>query len=96
MLLADPNRVLQASGRIDVPFKNAAALAADELTGEWVSSLETRIVLPDVLFLCPLLNESTNRFKILLLISLHEVASGIFSDFGCDNKNSFNITFFNC
>ena len=65
MLLADPNRVLQASGRINVPFKNATALAANELTGEWVSSLETRIVLPDVLFLRPLLNESTDCFKIL-------------------------------
>jgi len=65
VLLADPNRVLQTSGRIDVPFKNGAALAAAELTGEWVAALETRIVFSDVLFLCPLLNERTNRFKIL-------------------------------
>jgi hypothetical protein len=45
MLLADPNRVPDAAGGIDVPLKAAAAFTADELAGKWVPILVARIIL---------------------------------------------------
>ena len=64
MLLADPNRVPDAAGGIDVPLKAAAAFTADELSGKGVPILVAGIILFDVLLLCPLLQKRSSSFEL--------------------------------
>ena len=59
MLLADPNRIPDAAGGVDVPFKAAAAFTADELAGKGVPVLVAGIILLDILFLRPLLQKGS-------------------------------------
>ena len=66
MLLADPDRILQAPGRIDVPLKAAAALTADELAGKGVPSLIAGIILLDVFLPRPLLEQGSGSLEISL------------------------------
>ena len=65
MLLADPNRIPDAAGGIDVPLKAAATFATDELAGKGITILVSRITLFDVLLLCPLLQKRSGCFEIL-------------------------------
>ena len=65
MLLADPNRIPDAAGGVDVPFKAAAAFTADELAGKGVPVLVAGIILLDVLFLCPLLQKGSGSLEIV-------------------------------
>lgn len=64
MLLADPDRILQAPSGIDVPLKAAAALAADELAGKGIPFLIAWIILSDVLLPCLMLEQGSGSLEV--------------------------------
>ena len=47
-----------------MPFKRAPAFTADQLSGERIPILVSRVASLDVLFLCSLLHQRTNSLKI--------------------------------